>query len=118
MEVPTLPAPAMATFMTVRLRGPGDHHQRVAIRKGRGGDVETLFECGLSVGGDDEVEHVAILPDQSTDIESGHAGPGHRHQGDLTGHVEVEQWFAGISLEKLALHQRQSAGWICPFHLT
>ena len=71
MAVPTLPAPAMATFM------PASGAVGVARRCSRS------WNRSRASLGDHEVEDVAVLADEVGEVEADDAGPGDRHQGDL-----------------------------------
>ena len=80
MAVPTLPAPAMATFMPGRPSVAASASAGGPVRRPPDGD-----EALEGAVGHHQVEHVAVLAHQVAEVEPDHAGPGHRHQGDLAG---------------------------------
>ena len=86
MAVPTLPAPAMATF-TAPLPTARPSVRRVPPRSRRSSSTDGLFQHG-------QVQHVAFLADEVGDVESGHAGPGDGHEVDPAGHAEIAQRLA------------------------
>src|SRR5580704_10208045 len=101
MAVPTLPAPAMATFTWGR-RSLG-----VA-------GLEEGIELGARVGQHGHVQHVSLLTDQLARIEPGDAGPGHGDQAHLSRIFEIHQTTAGPGVGERAVRQGESTRRVRP----
>ena len=119
MAVPTLPAPAMATFMTApvprRRRRPCRRRCRCPPRLDGGvGALEPGAEPLQGGVGHHQMEDVPVLADQIVEVEAGHAGPGHRHHRDLAGLGQIGQPLARPPLGQLALDQGQGPGRVRP----
>ena len=96
MAVPTLPAPAMATFTTPRPRSP-------PVPRASG-----LVELAPRVVEHGEVQDVALLADELAGIEPRHAGAGDRDQAEASGLLEVAQRPARPGLGERALDEGEA----------
>ncbi len=101
MAVPTLPAPAMATFMTGLPGGTLGHGAPGGVpsspsagfgRRRRSG--QSGVEPPKGLGGDHEMDHVPVLAHQVGEVEADRTGPGHGDHGDLAGHGQLGQALA------------------------
>ena len=98
MAVPTLPAPAMATF-TDRVLGSS------------AGAGQHLVELAQRVVEHGEVQDVALLADQLARVEPRHAGAGHRDEAQAPGLLELAQRPAGPGVGERAVDQREASRW-------
>ena len=88
MAVPTLPAPAMATFTSAHLLGRRERGFRVrpaSLRAKRGVElVQRVVEHG-------EVQHVALLADEVARVEARHARAGDGHDAEASRLLELAE---------------------------
>ena len=99
MAVPTLPAPAMATFIPVPATGAAATPISRSWNRWRASVVATRWRMSPS------------WPTRSAKSRRADPGPGDRHQGDLAGHRQVRQALARPPLGQPPLDQRARRRW-------
>ena len=104
--MPTLPPPATATFIRCALVA--------AATATGGGGASNASSAGNVVLHQDEMEQVAVLPDQAGRVEPRDAGAGDGDEPDLALGFEDGQLLAGEVLGQDAVDQEEHPGGVAP----